>query len=77
MSRSCDNPDCDNTVDSARGSHTRLANGIFCSSRCKGEYLLWALAAAYHKTEIDVMPPLVRTVYAGKHDRQRMTVSLT
>jgi hypothetical protein len=56
MSRSCDNPNCINTVDCARGSHTRFANSTFCSSKCKEEFFLWVVAVAHCKTEISAAP---------------------
>jgi hypothetical protein len=48
--RTCGNPDCSNTIDSACGSRARFANGVFCSSRCTVEFLLWVFAAAHCKT---------------------------
>src|SRR5262245_2249983 len=44
MSRTCDNPDCYGIVDSVRGSYTRLAKSIFCSAKCKQEFVLWVIA---------------------------------
>src|SRR5262249_33141917 len=58
VSRSCDNPDCSNTVDSAHGSRALLADGIFCSSKCKEEFFLWGIAAAHCNAEISVSPRL-------------------
>jgi hypothetical protein len=58
MSHSCDNPNCSNTVDCARGDHARCANSTFCSSRCKKEFFLWVVAIAHCKTEASVAPRL-------------------
>ena len=58
VSRSCDNPDCGNTVDSAHGSRARFADGIFCSPKCKEEFFLWVVAVAHCKAEISVSPRL-------------------
>jgi hypothetical protein len=60
MSRSCDNPDCDNALNGARGGDTRFANRVFSGSKCEEEFLLWVLALAHLETRIDIASPLSR-----------------
>ncbi len=57
MARRCDNPDCDNSVQSWRSRHICLGNSEFCSTKCKEEYFLWVEAVARQEPEIDVRPP--------------------
>jgi hypothetical protein len=56
VSHPCENPNCSNTVDCARGSHACCANSTFCSAKCTKEFFLWVVAIAHCTTEVSVVP---------------------
>jgi hypothetical protein len=49
MSHSCDNPDCESSVRDL-GHHISIGDSVFCSMKCKEEFLLWVVAFARQKS---------------------------